>query len=155
MCWSCDHPEADQVDYLDHIRDTIREHRWAIQGVEQGRLHPPWAYTVGLSPYSKPELVVTGLPLTAAAKLLNMSATHLMHAEAPVPGEQIQFDGGPFVEIVELTEPSAHLHTAVDLYGRDVRALQLVHADDRGHWPWDVGYRNGQGGQPVLGRRHR
>jgi hypothetical protein len=28
-----------------------------------------------------------------------------------------------------------------------------VHADDRGHWPWDVGYRGVRGGQPVLGVR--
>jgi Domain of unknown function (DUF4262) len=32
-------------------------------------------------------------------------------------------------------------------------ALQLVYADDRGHWPWDPGFRGGRGGQPVLGVR--
>jgi hypothetical protein len=31
--------------------------------------------------------------------------------------------------------------------------LQLVYADDRGHWPWDTGFRGGRGGQPVLGAR--
>jgi hypothetical protein len=41
----------------------------------------------------------------------------------------------------------------VDLYGPSVRALQVVHADGRGHWPWDRGYRGVRGGQPVLGIR--
>ena len=34
-----------------------------------------------------------------------------------------------------------------------LRALQVVHADDRGHWPWETGYRGVRGGQPVLGSR--
>jgi hypothetical protein len=28
-----------------------------------------------------------------------------------------------------------------------------VYADDRGHWPWETGFRGGRGGQPVLGAR--
>jgi len=56
-------------------------------------------------------------------------------------------------EIVTVTEPAAHLLCAADLYGPQIRALQLVHADDRGHWPWDRGYRGVRGGQPVLGVR--
>ena len=69
------------------------------------------------------------------------------------PGEQHALEGGPVIEAVELTEPTAHLFVAVELYGKRIRAQQLVHADDRGHWPWDVGYRGVRGGQPVLGVR--
>ena len=58
--------------------------------------------------------------------------------------------GGPTIEIVELSESTARLVTAVDIYGLGIRALQLVHADDRGHWPWQAGYR---GRQLVLGSR--
>jgi hypothetical protein len=61
--------------------------------------------------------------------------------------------GGPLIEIVRVAEPSAHLRVAVDLYGSSIRALQFVHADDREHWPWDVGWRGVRGGQPVLGIR--
>ncbi len=61
--------------------------------------------------------------------------------------------GGPLIEIVEVGEPTAHLQMAIDLYGPRVRALQLVHADDRGRWPSDRRFRGGRGGQPVLGRR--
>ncbi|MGH3919481.1 MAG: DUF4262 domain-containing protein, partial [Pseudonocardiaceae bacterium] len=57
------------------------------------------------------------------------------------------------VEIVELPHPDAHLESAIALYGVEIRALQLVRADDRGRWPWERGYRGGRGGQPVLGPR--
>jgi hypothetical protein len=59
----------------------------------------------------------------------------------------------PLIEIVRVTEPTAHLVTAVELYGAEIRALQLVYADDRGLWPWDAGFRGQHGGQPVLGQR--
>jgi len=49
MCWQCDHPDRTWLDYLGHMRDLIACHGWAVQGVERDRIHPPWAYTVGLS----------------------------------------------------------------------------------------------------------
>jgi len=153
MCWQCEHPGATWDDYLDHLRDIISWAGWAVQGVERDRIHPPWAYTVGLTPHRKPELVVTGLPLPRATWLLNCVADHVMHAAAPAPGEQVQLIDGPLIEIVTVAEPTAHLRAATDLYGQSIRALQVVHADDRGHWPWDRYYRGVRGGQPVLGTR--
>lgn len=54
------------------------------------------------------------------------------------------------IEVVDLSAPDVHMVMAVAQYGRDVRGQQLVYADDRGHWPWHVGFR---GNQPVLGLR--
>jgi len=153
MCWQCIHPDATRLDYLDHLRGLIVQHGWAVQGVERDRNRPPWAYTVGLTPHGRPELAVTGLPIDRALRLLNDVAAHVMHAAAPSPGEQIELDGGPVIEIVKVADPAAHLMMAIELDGRRVRALQAVHADDRGHWPWDLGYRGVRGGQPVLGIR--
>ncbi|HVE95523.1 MAG TPA: hypothetical protein VNA67_00795 [Pseudonocardiaceae bacterium] len=42
---------------------------------------------------------------------------------------------------------------AIQGVGSDIRALQVVWADDRGPWPWHGGFRGGRGGQPVLGPR--
>jgi hypothetical protein len=154
MCWACDNPGSTPHDWLDHLRRLITQHGWAVQGVEGDRIHPPWAYTVGLTSYGKPELVVTGRKLPDAARLLNDVATHVMHAEAPRPGEQIPLVGGLLIEIVALPHPEAHLLRAIDLYGDSVRAIQLAWADDRGRWPWERGHRAGRGGQPVLGPRH-
>jgi hypothetical protein len=153
MCWECDHPGATRSDYLDYLRGLIDDYGWAVQGVERDRIHPPWAYTVGLTAHGRPELVVTGLPVRKAADLLNDVAEHVAHAAPPRPGGQVALRGGPLIEIVRVEEPSVHLVTAVEIYGPRLRALQVVHADDQGHWPWDVGYRGVRGGQPVLGVR--
>lgn len=153
MCWMCDHPGSSQLDYFDRLRATISEYGWAVQGVERDGPHPPWAYTIGLTEHDRPELVVTGRRLDAATRLLNQVASHVLHAQPPVPGERIPWRGGPLMEIVELPHPDAHLEFAVAFYGDRLRALQLVCADDRGHWPWDAGFRGGRGGQPVLGPR--
>jgi Domain of unknown function (DUF4262) len=153
LCWQCDHPGSTWPDYLEHVRDVIACHGWAVQGVQRDRIRPPWAYTVGLTSCGRPELVVTGMRLARATQLLHDVASHVLHADAPQPGEQIPLRGGPLIEIVEVGVPDAHLGTAVGLYGPGIRALQLVHADDRGHWPWGLGYRGISGGQPVLGVR--
>ena len=57
------------------------------------------------------------------------------------------------IEIVRVTEPGVQLKMAAALNGPGFSALQLVYADERGHWPWDSGFRSGHGGQPVLGAR--
>jgi len=153
MCWQCDHPEATWQNYVEHLRGLLEQHRWVVQGVQRERRRPPYAYTVGLPRHQRPELVVTGLPYDRAVDLLNSVAEHVVHAEAPLPGEVIPLRGGPVVEIVRVAEPAIHLRVAATLNGPGFTALQLVYADDQGHWPWDTGFRGGRGGQPVLGAR--
>jgi len=153
MCWMCDHPNATTQDYLAHLRSIIREKGWAVQVVEGNRFRSSYAYTVGLAARGKPELVTTGLAAYRAARLLNEVATHILHATVPEPGEQVPLIGGPHIEFVEVEVPTAHLRLACEFYGTGIRALQVVHADDRGRWPWQTGYRGTRGGQPVLGQR--
>jgi hypothetical protein len=153
MCWECDHPQSSHQDYLDHMQGLIDRFGWAVVGIEDDRIHPPWAYTLGLTPRGRPELVVTGLPLPRATWLLNTLAPYVLDTAVPRPGEEVLVEGCPVIEVVRVTEPTAHLVTAVELYGLEIRALQLVYADDRGHWPWDAGFRGHHGGQPVLGVR--
>ena len=140
MCWMCDNPKATTQDYLAHLRSIVREKGWAIQVVEGNRFRSPYAYTVGLAARGRSELVVTGMAAYRAAKLLNEVATHMLHSAVPEPGEQIPLIGGPLL-------------MACEFYGTGIRALQIVHADDRGRWPWQAGYRGARGGQPVLGQR--
>jgi Domain of unknown function (DUF4262) len=49
--------------------------------------------------------------------------------------------------------PDAHMNFAVALGGPDIRALQLVWADERGRWPWAAGWGQARRRQPVLGIR--
>ena len=135
------------------MRQLISTFGWAVQGVERDGNRPPWAYTVGLTPHRRPELVVTGMGLARATQVLNGVAAHLLHAQAPEPGTQAELRGGPLVEVVRVATPWAHLNMAVEFYGQRIRGLQLVHADQRGRWPWDEGYQGVRGGQPVLGPR--
>jgi hypothetical protein len=153
MCWVCDHPGSTGQDYLQYLRGLLDQHCWIVIGVQRDRYRPPYSYTVGLADHGQPELVVTGLPQWRASDLLNDVAAHLLHAEAPKPGEQIPLTGGPLIEIVRVTEPLTHLRIAAQVRGARFGALQLVYADDRGHWPWERGFRGGRGGQPVLGPR--
>ena len=154
MCWFCDDPTMTPQRYMRWLSRTIVEYGWAIQGIERDRDRPPWAYTVGLTTHDRPELLVTGLSLNPAGELLNGVAEHAVHAEAPVAGEQVPLRGGPTIEFVRVVHPEVHLLRAIDLYGPFVQALQVVWADDQGRWPWDIGFRDGRGGQPVLGPRH-
>ena len=105
MCWLCAHPGATERDYQEHMWSLIAMYGWAVQGVERDGVHPPWAYTVGLTPHQRPELVITGMGLTRATQVLNGVAAHLLHAEAPEPGTQAVLLDGPLVEVVKVAAP--------------------------------------------------
>lgn len=152
MCWECDHPEATHQDYVDHMQGLIDRFGWAVVGIEGDRIHPPWAYTLGLTPRGKPELVVTGLDLPDATHLLNAVASYVLSTTVPQPGELVHLQGGPVLEVVGVAEPTAHLLTAVEFYGPGVTALQMAYADDSGHWPWCAEFQWGMG-EPILGIR--
>ncbi|KDN23272.1 DUF4262 domain-containing protein [Amycolatopsis rifamycinica] len=152
MCFECEN--RDRSGFLDRLRGGVAARGWLVQGVERTGPYPSWAYTIGLSGYGLPELVVTGLPILAAGTLLNAMAAHVLHDSPPGPGDRIPLDDGRLLEVVELAEPSAHLVFAAALYGPEIRALQVVHADAKGRFPWSPDYRDGRAGQPVLGPRH-
>lgn len=149
MCWKCDHPDSTVEEWLDAIRELVDKHGWAVQYVESER--SPFAYTVGLHEHGLPELLVTGLPPQRTAYLLNNVAAYLMKGGRPIPGELMATPDGPPLEFVQVQQPDAHLYVAVTLYGPDVKALQLVWADEHGHRPWCARFSNGGVRQPVLG----
>ena len=149
MCWYCDNPDGDY--YGDVVRPTIARHGWTVQYVEPGPARAPFAHTAGLTEHALPELVVTGLSDQRSVELLDAAA--MLHHDAPAEAGQHVVVDGQQVDVVLIPEPAAHLLVAAGLYGPDVRALQLVYADERGTWPWSRGFRGGRGGQPVLGPR--
>ena len=151
MCWMCDHPGSSRADYLDYMRSVMDRCGWVVQGIERDGPRPPWAYTVGLTRLGRPELLVTGMSLHRATHLLNDMAAHALHADNPKLGERVELTDGPVIQMIQVAEPTAHLLIAAEVFGPRIRALQVVHADDRGHWPWECGYHGIRGGQPVLG----
>jgi hypothetical protein len=152
MCWQCDNPHGTIDEYLDSLRDTIKDHGWAVQFVESERR--PFAYTVGLHDMGLPELLMTGLQSRTSARLLN-SIAHQIVDDGTIlqPAMHIDYQGEFLLEVVEVEHPDVHLKFAVALCGAQIRAFQLVWTDDRRRWPWDRGWSHGRRRQPVLGTR--
>jgi Domain of unknown function (DUF4262) len=151
MCWKCDNPDRTVEEYFDELRETIRTHGWVVQYVESDR--NPYAYTIGLHDWGKPELLITGVSPQRATRLLNKFARDAMRGKALTPGQQISVPTGPRVEIVRVDHPDAHMNFAIALGGPDIKALQLVWADGRGRWPWAADFADARSRQPVLGCR--
>jgi hypothetical protein len=151
MCWKCDHPEATMQDWLDLLRQTVDEHGWAVQFVESERR--PFAYTVGLHSRGLPELLVTGMSPERATLTLNSVADYLVNGGRPVFGDLISLGDEVELCVVQVEHPDAHLNMAIALYGSDVKALQLVWSDERGHRPWCPEFSRGGIRQPVFGVR--
>lgn len=135
------------------MRDAIDTQGWSVECVEADGAHAAMAYTVGLTVYELPEFVITGMAPRDAAEALDLAARGALVGALPTPGDRVDLGTGAPFEAVRLPRPWAHLHTAVRIFGPHLHAVQLVHADERGHWPWDRRFRNGAGGQPVLGPR--
>ena len=151
MCWKCDHPDASVEDWLDEIRRAVVKRKWVVQYVEDDR--KPFAYTIGLHEHGFAEYLVTGVSPGRALQLLNSVADYTIREVQPKPGDTMEIGGEVQLEFVEVGQPDAHLTLAIALYGPDVRALQLVWRDDRGHSPWCPDFDEGRGTQPVLGKR--
>lgn len=151
MCWMCDHPNVTRADYADVLRTKMLDNGWAIQYVENART--PWAYTIGLHDWGRPELLITGVSPARALRLLNIVAREAMCGLDLTPGRRVKVPGGPLVEIVAVDHPDAHMSWAIEMGGPEVQALQLVWADGRGRWPWSAAFCDGRRRQPVLGVR--
>ena len=151
MGWKCDHPGGTTEEYLAELRQTMLESGWAVQYVESDRM--PFAYTIGLTRYGLPELLVTGVAPRRAARMLNTLGRRAVSGERPVPGMQIALPAGALVEMVEVEHPDVYLVFAGAMFGDEVTALQVVWVDSRGRWPWAANFDDGRGTQPVLGVR--
>ena len=152
MCWQCDNPHGTIDEYLDSLRDTIADHGWVVQFVEDERR--PFAYTIGLHERGLPELLITGLQAQKSTRVLN-SIAHMIVDDGTTlqPAVHIDYQGEFLLEVVEVEHPDVHLKFALPICGPDIRAYQLVWTDDRRHWPWDRGWSHGRRRQPVLGMR--
>jgi hypothetical protein len=132
-------------------RERIASHGFVIQSIEGSGPYPPFSYTVGRTAHGLPELVITGLHHGVAQPLLAAIVAQSPSVDVLAPGDHLSVDGKP-LEVVALSDPSAHLYIAIAVYGLQISALQLVHADDHGAWPWSPEYCSVYR-QPVLGPR--
>lgn len=141
MCLQCDDPTTSFGDYLEQVvLPLVHRHGWAVQGV-RGRT--PLAHTVGLTECGLPELVVTGLPESAGAALLNAAVARALRDEVR-PGQVLRLPAAPVLAVIEVEQAAERLPVATALYLDAVRALQLVWPDGCGRYPWEPSAEQGQ-----------
>ena len=67
MCVICDGLSQDEA--LFDLDFAIARHGWALQIVEPGSNDPGWTYTIGLTDFDHPELVMVGSASDAGVAL--------------------------------------------------------------------------------------
>jgi hypothetical protein len=152
MCDACDAGIGDDpvrwIHWIDQqtawMRDTVRRKGWFVQHVEADASGPAFAYTVGLTGFGHPELVVFGMGVCCAGPVLNELGDRV-RAGAPVlhDGDEVTIRGVP-MRAFTVPNPGELILVANLFYGRgpeeSVPALQLAHPDRSGNWPWEPEY---------------
>jgi hypothetical protein len=114
-------------------RETIRRHGWALQAVLGDEDGPPFVYTVGLTGFDHPELILFATTQATAATVLNDLGELVRAGRRLRPGEQIRLRSGG-VHLLTFPESAEWLFAANDLYRLPgepaVPALLVVPADE-------------------------
>jgi hypothetical protein len=141
-------------DQQEHIDTT----GWSVTHVLPTDDEPasPFSYTVGLTPWGSPELVIAGLPPEIAHALLNDLAARVFDQAARFThGQRIPDLLAGYDAIIREGQATAALlpGAAHARYGAaNVRLQQVVWPDPLGHFPWDPQYTLDPLAQPLLAR---
>lgn len=141
---------------LARYKEIMERNRWAVVGImpTTPTNPPPWAYTVGLSQYGYPELVMTGLAPTVAQPILNLLAARMLddYDFRPAPGDDLHdvISGDYPLRVVAVSDENVkeYLKVAVSLLPTPPCALQIVWPGPTGEWPWESDHWGAI--QPVL-----
>lgn len=127
--------------YLRQVQALIDAHGWAVQTVQT---QPPFFYTVGLAQRHRlPELVVCGLPVDTAQRLLNDLAQRLLRGDLVLaPGTLVPEVFTQYPAKFRFLGPDAvqrHLKVACALSEQTPQAWQLLWPDPDGRFEGDTG----------------
>jgi hypothetical protein len=141
------------VDPIDDLRQKIEQYGWAVRCVQEADPARCVAYTIGLTLHGHPEVAMTGLPADVAKAFLNIVGEVVVRegGRFTVGVPTADLADGPPMPVIEVSDKS-DLTAVAELYGQ-AAVLQIVWPDSRGHLPWEEGYSNPPGSQPLLGRR--
>jgi hypothetical protein len=110
-------------------RETIRRHGWALQAVLGDEEGPPFVYTVGLSGFDHPELIVFAVDQATAARALNRLGEYVRLGGRLGPGDTVGLPEG-LVSLLAFPDSEEWLRGANRLYrvpgGSPVEALLVV-----------------------------
>lgn len=123
--------EIDQFDAWQ--RETIRRFGWALRAVLADEDSPPFVYTVGLSAFDHPELILFATSQATAAVVLNDLGRLVGAGRVLGAGDEIRLRNGR-VHLLSFPESAEWLFGANDLYrspdGPPVPALLVMPADE-------------------------
>lgn len=144
--------DASQV--LADLRRVVDRFGWAVlHGGGTSPADPRYSYTVGLSAWQHPEVVVVGLPFPAGEKYLNLVGEAVRAGARFGPGVSTTALTDPDSPVVFLTVEDTTRLSVAEQFSGSVDALQLIWPDSTGLLPWQEGHRNPPGAQPLLGPR--
>lgn len=98
-------------------RDTIRRYGWALQAVLADEESPPFVYTVGLTGFGHPELILFATSQATAAAVLNGLGELARAGRVLAAGEQVALPEGR-VALLAFPGSDGWLFGANDLYRR-------------------------------------
>ncbi|GAW51265.1 MULTISPECIES: DUF4262 domain-containing protein [unclassified Nocardioides] len=139
------------MDPIDDLRTKIDTFGWAVRNVSDADPARCLSYTVGLTAYGHPEVVMTGLPPEAGHAFLNIVGEIVVREGGRfTAGETTtELADGPAMPVIAVADTSDL--TAVEAIYGGVHALQIVWTDSNGRLPWEPGYANSPGSQRLLG----
>lgn len=124
------------------FRRGLDEHGWMIQQVLSDDQHPGFAYTVGLTKWLLPEVLVYDLDPAHSGLVLNVLANRLIAGEDIPDGAHLHDldPRGHCFRLFSVLGESAPVYSALNLYGPTVRVHQLITPDAQGRLPWQRHY---------------
>lgn len=140
-------------------RAMMIEHGVAIQYVfpRYAEPGPYFAYTIGLTIWDHPELLIAGLPPEVSQEILNTLAARVREGETLTPGDVCidvlpdDYDvviAGPVEAAAEGGEYAIRIAREVFAETELPLPYQVVYPDAGGRFPWDP--QSEQTGQPLL-----
>jgi hypothetical protein len=136
--------------FADLLR-MIDEFGWAVRNVGAGPEpgEAAFSYTVGLTSFGHPEVVITGMPFKPAQTFLNNIGADVRDGKRFEAGA-LNEDLAPVPVLFLSVLRDEGLVAVRQVYG-SCSAVQMVWPDSAGRFPWIAGYNNPPDAQPLLG----
>lgn len=131
-------------DIYDQQSKNIEKYGFTVQAVFSDGVNPGFAYTIGLTKYGQPELLVFGLPAQAAMHFLNgivesSNFAPLSLGEDAVIDDLANLPMG--LRIISQAEAGRYCFQVHHRYGKERPTfMQVVLSDQHGRMPWDALY---------------
>lgn len=142
-------------EYDQKLMDIVHEYGWAVQYVMADKDHPSFSYTVGMSTFNAPELLIFGIPADTARNILNDMGAAVRDGKRFKSGDRTTefLANGMELAFIQVDDSTQDLTMANRMFiaAAPVPALQVVWPDKGGRYPWELGWDMGPVIQPLRG----